>query len=322
MTIALLIVNWNGGGLLRRCLQSVDEQRRRPDHVIVVDNASTDDSLAQAGAGLRNVQVIKLGENAGFARANNVGARAARQFDGLALMNPDVIADPGWLEALAAAAQADAKAAGFASRMLMASGPYLDGAGDSYHGSGRAWRKGHGAPATAWPSGDGETFGPCAAAALYRRDAFEEAGGFDERFFCYFEDVDLAFRLRLRGYTCRYVHAAVVEHLGSALSGYRSDFALYHGERNAIWTFVKNMPGPLMWMYLPQHLVLNAAALLFYPWRGQGKVVLNAKIDALRDLPAVLRQRSAIQRDRRVPASALRQAFTPGLFAPYVARYR
>ena len=322
MTIALLIVNWNGGGLLRRCLQAVEQQRRAPDHLIVIDNASTDDSLQQAATWLRRAQVIALDTNTGFARGNNIGAHAARRYDALALMNPDVIADPGWLEALAAAADAAPKAAGFASRMLMESSPRLDGAGDSYHVSGRAWRKGHGADAGTWPSGDTDTFGPCAAAALYRRDAFEEVGGFDERFFCYFEDVDLAFRLRLRGYTCRYVDAAVVRHTGSAFSGYRSDFALYHGERNVVWTFVKNMPGPLMWIYLPQHLVLNAAALLFHPWRGQGKVVIKAKVDALRGLPAVLRERTPIQRERRVGAWALRRVLARGLFAPYVARYQ
>ena len=125
MTVALLIVNWNGGDLLRRCLQSVREQRRPPDHVIVIDNASTDDSLARAEPLLPAVEVIKLDTNTGFAHANNVGARAARSFDALALMNPDVIADPGWLDALVAAAEADTRAAGFASRMLMASAPRL-----------------------------------------------------------------------------------------------------------------------------------------------------------------------------------------------------
>jgi len=322
VTVAILIVNWNSGDLLLSCLESVGRQRRRPDHVIVVDNASTDDSLARAAPCLQGVEVIRLATNSGFAAANNAGARAAKRFDALALMNPDVIADPGWLEALLGSAERHATAAAFASRMLMASGPLLDGAGDSYHVSGRAWRRGHGRPAAAWPAGDTETFGPCAAAALYRREAFDDAGGFDERFFCYFEDVDLAFRLRLRGYTCRYVDAAVVRHVGSAATGYRSDFALYHGQRNAIWTFVKNMPGALLWLYLPQHLVLNAAELLFYPWRGQGRVALRAKIDAIRDLPAVLQQRAAIQRDRQAPAGALRRAFARGFLAPYVARYR
>jgi GT2 family glycosyltransferase len=322
MTAAVLVVNWNGGELLSRCLESLERQRRRPDHVVVVDNASTDDSLERSAHLLQHVQLIKLTENAGFARANNIAARAARQFDSLALLNPDAVAEPDWLDELMRAAERTPSAAAFASQMRLASTPeYLDGAGDSYHVSGRAWRNGHRAAAATWPAVDVEVFAPCAASALYRREAFEDVGGFDEQFFCYFEDVDLGFRLRLRGHRCLYVPSAVVHHVGSASSGYRSDFAVYHGERNAVWTFVKDMPGPLFCLYLPQHLVLNIAALLYYPWRGQGRVVLKAKLDALRGLGAVLRRRGAVQRRRQVGLLALRRAFTRGLAAPYVARY-
>jgi GT2 family glycosyltransferase len=322
MTVAVLIVNWNGGDLLTRCLESVQQQRRRPDHVVVVDNASSDDSLKRAAHVLSGVELIQLASNLGFARANNIAARAARQFDALALLNPDAVAEPAWLDELVLAAERDPKTAGFASQLLLASTPQsLDGAGDSYHVSGRAWRNGHRVSSTTWPADDVEVFGPCAAAALYRREAFDEVGGFDEQYFCYFEDVDLAFRLRLRGYRCVYVHSAVVRHVGSALSGYRSDFAVYHGERNAVWTFIKNMPAPLLWMYLPQHIALNVATLLFYPFRGQGKVVLRAKLDALRGLPAVLRRRRLVQHGRRVDAWTLRRSFRRGALAPYLRRY-
>jgi GT2 family glycosyltransferase len=322
MTIAVLIVNWNGGDLLRRCLESLHSQRRPPDHVVVVDNASTDESLRLAHDALRQFELIRLETNAGFARATNVAARAARRFDALALLNPDAFADPGWLEALAAAADRERTVASFASQMRLASAPeYLDGAGDSYHVSGRAWRNGHRYPSAQWPDADVEVFAPCAAAALYRREAFEEVGGFDESYFCYFEDIDLGFRLRLRGYRSLYVHKAIVHHVSSGVTGYRSDFAVYHGERNAVWTFVKDMPGPLFWLYLPQHLALNAAALLYYPVRGQGKAVFRAKLDALRGLLPVLHQRKLIQKTRRVDARTLRAALTGGFTAPYVARY-
>jgi GT2 family glycosyltransferase len=278
--------------------------------------------LKQAEQLLRGVELIRLPSNVGFARANNIAASAARQFDALALLNPDAVADPEWLGALVSAAEREPVLAGFASRMLLASTPqYLDGAGDSYHVSGRAWRNGHRVSSAEWPTADVEVFGPCAAAALYRRQAFDEVGGFDEQYFCYFEDVDLAFRLRLRGYRCGYVHSAVVRHVGSALSGYRSNFAVYHGERNAVWTFMKNMPGPLLWLYLPQHIALNLAALLYYPWRRQGRVVLRAKLDALRGLPAILRRRKLVQRSRRVDAWTLRRALRRGVLAPYLRRY-
>jgi GT2 family glycosyltransferase len=322
MTVAVLIVNWNGGDLLRQCLESLQRQRRLPDRVIVVDNNSSDDSLGRAAQALERVELIRLPSNVGFAAANNVASRAASGCDLLALLNPDAFADPGWLEALVSAVESHPGCASFASRILLASNPeYLDGAGDSYHVSGRAWRNGHGAKMADWPAMDGEVFAPCAAAALYRRAAFEEAGGFDERYFCYFEDVDLGFRLRLLGYRSLYVHNAVVQHVSSGVSGYRSDFAVYHGERNAVWTFFKNMPGPLLWLYLPQHAALTLASILFYPFRGQGRVVFKAKLDAWRALPAVLRDRRAVQRVRRVGLRTLRRALARRVVAPYVERY-
>ena len=322
ITVAVLIVNWNAGPLLERCLASLAAQRRRADRVIVVDNASTDDSLALAHERLHATEVIRLRENVGFARANNIAARAAADADAYALLNPDAFPEPEWLHALLMAADRRPDVAAFASRMLLDAAPqYLDGAGDSYHVSGRAWRIGHGRADGPSAASEREVFAPCAAAALYRRAAFDDVGGFDERYFCYFEDVDLGFRLRLRGHRALYVPDAVVHHVSSALSGYRSDFAVYHGERNAVWTFVKNMPAALMWRYLPQHLLLNAAALLFYPWRGQGRVVWRAKRDALLGLKPVLAERRHVQQRRRVTREALRGSMVRGLLAPYVGRY-
>ena len=322
MRLAVLIINWNGGMLLSRCLRALERQQRKPDRVVVVDNASTDDSLALAEAHLRTVELLKLPRNVGFAEANNVAARAADGADLLALLNPDAFPEPQWLAALGDAADRHPQFAAFASQIRLDATPdRLDGAGDSYHVSGRAWRNGHGAPAETWPSGEYEVFAPCAAAALYRRQAFEEIGGFDESYFCYFEDVDLGFRLRLHGYPSLYVPSAIVRHVSSALSGYRSAFAVYHGERNSVWTFFKNMPAPLLWMYLPQHLALNLASLLFYPLRGQGRAVWRAKWDALVGLPTVLARRRIEQRARRADWRALRHVMARDPSAPYRSRY-
>jgi GT2 family glycosyltransferase len=322
LRVAVLIVNWNSGGLLCRSLESVHRQQRRPDHVIVVDNASSDDSLDRAGPQLQGVELIRLPSNAGFAGANNVGARAAKGVDAIALLNPDAEAEPEWLAALTEAAEQYPRAASFASQTRFASAPQvLDGAGDSYHASGGAWRNGYSAPVASWPMVDVEVFAACAAAALYRREAFESVGGFDERYFCYFEDVDLGFRLRLRGHHCMYVHRAIVRHVGSGVAGHRSDFAIYHGQRNAVWTFVKNMPRPLAWLYLPQHLILNAVAVLYYACQGRGRVVARAKIDALRGLRPILDARRAVQSERVVGADCLRGVLNRGLLRPYTRAY-
>jgi GT2 family glycosyltransferase len=136
-----------------------------------------------------------------------------------------------------------------------------------------------------------EVFSACAAAALYRRDAVLAAGGFDESFFCYFEDVDLGYRLRLAGHRVWHVPRAHARHIGGASTRPGSDFALYHGHRNLVWSYFRNTPRSLLWRTLPQHLLWNLATVLWFAFRGRGLVMLRSKRDALLGLPRVLRER-------------------------------
>jgi GT2 family glycosyltransferase len=153
------------------------------------------------------IRLIEAGGNIGFAAGNNLAAGQARG-QWLALLNPDAFPDRGWLTALVAAARQHPEAASFGSWQRLDGRPgLLDGVGDVYHISGVAWRDGHGKVCGDRYEPDCEIFSACAAAALYRRQAFLEVGGFDEDFFCYFEDVDLGFRLRLAGYAARAVAA-------------------------------------------------------------------------------------------------------------------
>lgn len=299
--ITVIIVNWNSGELLARCVRQLMDQTLAPASVLVVDNDSTDDSLRRMPAWDR-VQVLRMDRNLGFAAANNRAlARCGTEY--VALLNPDAFAAPDWLARLHAAAQAHPGTAAFGSRQLSAEVPgQVDGIGDHYHCSGLAWREAHGQRQQPAHQVAGEIFSPCAAAALYRRAALEEVGGFDAGFFCYMEDVDLGFRLRLAGYSARYVPEAVVEHVGGAASGgERSDFSVFHGHRNLVWTFVKNMPGPLLWLLLPLHLAANLAALVLFAVRGQARVIVRAKWQALKGLPAAWQQRRDIQRRRKAP---------------------
>ncbi len=176
-----------------------------------------------------------------------------------------------------------------------------------------SWRRDHGSDAGGARLAREEIFSPCAAAALYRRDAWKDVGGLEERFFCYFEDTDLSFRLRLRGHRCLYVPDAVVHHVGSAIAGIESDFTIYHSFRNLNWTWLRNMPRPLALLYLPQLVVVNGLLLGAFTVRGRGGVILRAQRDALRGLPATLRERRAIQGSRTVRAREVRTAMARGL---------
>src|SRR5262245_43517077 len=295
--VRVIVVNYNGGQYLRRCLECLVRQTETRFEAVIVDNASTDGSLESVPADAR-FSVVELADNVGFARANNIG------FEGctapfVALLNPDAFPEPGWLAALLCAAERWPAAVMFGSLQLRADNvELLDGAGDAYFCAGAFWRGGKGRPRpeTVPP---GEPFGPCAAAALYRTDWFRRVGGFDERFYCYAEDIDLAFRLRLAGGRCVQVPDAVVAHVGSGITGEDSAFSIYHLTRNQVWTFAKCMPGPLLLLLLPAHVGLLAARWVRARRLGQAEAVARGLRDALRDLSAILVSRRAIQAQRR-----------------------
>jgi GT2 family glycosyltransferase len=129
------------------------------------------------------------------------------------------------------------------------------------------------------------------------------------------EDVDLGFRLRLLGHQSLYVPNAVVEHVGSGITGRRSDFSVYFGHRNLVWTYFKNMPSALLYRYLLLHLVVNTMAIARYTRRGQGGVVLKAKRDGFGGLKAMLRSRREVQLSRIVSNSELLQSMSTGYSA-------
>lgn len=312
--VDVVVVNHNGGRWLARTLSALESQRFRDFRIIVVDNASTDGSVDAIDAGEIPVTVVRAGRNLGFAAGNNLALQVYVQADTVALLNPDAFPDPGWLEALMNAARVHPDFAAFGSCMRSHHDERtLDGIGDVYHASGLYWREGHGCPSDSAPRVPREIFAPCAAAALYRTRDVIKAGGFDDTYFCYGEDVDLGFRLRLAGHRALYVPDATVVHVGSGLTGRHSDFALYHGHRNLVWNYVKNMPPALFWTCLPAHLLLNLVSLAVFALRGRAGILWRAKMDALRGLPAMWRKRREIQRCRSVGAVAIWRAMQKGV---------
>ena len=312
--VTALVVNFNSGDLLKRCIRRLADQNEPFYEVIVIDNGSTDGSI-EIGAPSIPIRLLRLNRNAGFAAANNFGLTECKS-DFVALINPDAFLDSFWLNHMLEGASRHPDCASFSSRLIDATAPdRLDGAGDCYHVSGRYWRGGRGQPLEFDSDRERAVFAACAAAALYRRDLVIAVGGFDEDYFCYGEDVDLGFRLRLAGYRCLHVPAAIAHHVGSATTGgQRGDFAAYYGHRNMVWTFVKDMPGFMFWCLLPLHLLLNVVAIAMLTWRGQAVTVLRAKRDAITGLHAIWEKRRSVQRQRIATPTTIWRALDKRLF--------
>src|SRR5205823_7809787 len=222
-----------------------------------------------------------------------------------AFLNSDTAADPGWLRALLSGIDEREGFALATSRIVYMHDPeIIDSAGDSVLRCGGAFKRFHGQPASVALRTE-EVFGVCGAAFLLPKAVFDELGGFDEDFFASHEDVDLSYRARLRGYRCRYVADAIVRHVGSATLGSVSSFSVFHGQRNLEWMYVKDTPGSLLWATLPGHIVYDVAAGVHFARIGMLRPYLRAKAAALAGLRRMLRKRAAIQRARRVGASAI-----------------
>ena len=296
---SILIINWNGEEFLTKCLNALHEQTIKDFEIILVDNGSDDGSVELIQRDHPYVKLILLDENKGYAAGNNIGAREARG-DWLVLLNNDAYPAVDWLEKLLEGIEAFKDSAFFGSCLIQSNHPGLiDGIGDVYHVSGLAWRDGYNQPVSNVPEEPVEIFSPCGAAAAFRRSAFENVGGFDEDYHSYLEDVDLGFRLRLQGLKGYLLPDAIAMHEGSASTGMGSDFTVYHGHRNLVWTYFQNMPGRYFWLYLPFHIIVNFFFLINFSIRGKGKVIWKAKWDALLGIPKALRKRRVLQGTRK-----------------------
>jgi GT2 family glycosyltransferase len=243
LRVSVVVVTWQGAHLLPPCLDSL--ARQTVDHeVIVIDNASTD-STAQVLRDYPDVRVLRTDRNLGFAGGADLGLRAART-EFVAFLNNDAVAEPTWLAALLSAITAEPGVAAVSSLMLLADcdPPVVNNAGvvvlPTLYGADRA--------AGADPASvdePAEVFGFSGGAALVRRSAAMDVGGFPAAFFLYYEDTDLSWRLRLAGWSIRYEPTAVVHHRHAATSDRDSPLFAFHNERNRLLLVARCAPaGP------------------------------------------------------------------------------
>lgn len=308
MRASVIIPNYNGLRLLGPCLAALQKQTypRELTEVIIVDDASSDASVAYLAQHHPDVQVVALPHNVGLAAGCNAGARAAKGTL-LVMLNNDTEVEPAWLAALVGAAEAHPQAGAIASKMLLFDRrDTLHNAGDTMGADGIPRNRGVWEHDRGQYDADLQVFGGCGGAVAYRRAAWEQAGGFDERLFMYLEDVDLAWRLRLLGWDAVFAPDARVYHHLSATGG--GKLASFYTGRNTIWVIVKDMPGPLIRRNLGRILAAQAHVTrdALRAWRGEAaRARLRGQVAGVVGLPRVLRWRRRTQATRTVAVAQL-----------------
>jgi N-acetylglucosaminyl-diphospho-decaprenol L-rhamnosyltransferase len=308
--ISVVVVVYESGPTLAECLAAMRAQSFTDYELILVDNASSDRVAQAAAKADPAIVLIENAENLGFAAAVN---QAARRAGGpwLVLLNPDAYPNADWLERLVAAARANPGVKSFTSRQLMADDPTrLDGLGDVMSLAGYPFRGGY-THADPGPIAPGWVFSGCGGAMMIDRALFLRLGGFDERLFCYCEDVDLGYRLRLIGEPTLLVPDAVVRHVGSASTGgRRSTFAAFHGTRNRFWVFVKDTPPVLFWLTLPLHVLATLTLFARHATRGELGAPMRGLLAGIRNVGVALEARREAQATRKVGSWAIARAMT------------
>lgn len=311
MKASLVILNYNGRELLEAHLPSVAAVEFDDMEVVVVDNGSTDDSVAFVRERFPQVRVVALPENVGVTAALNVMVREARG-EYVGMLNNDVDLAADWLRILAGVLDADPRAAAAQGKLLRYfDHGVIDRAGDVVHTTSACFGRGAGERDAGQYDQPAEVFSAGGAAALYRRSAFDRVGFFDEDFFAYAEDVDWGFRAQLAGLRIRYEPSALGYHRGGATLGEINPFSLYHLRRNQLWMVVKDYPGRSLARHAPAVIAFNLVGIAIAVRRGHGGVVWRAYRDALKGMPRALRKRREIQRSRAVGAAEIDRMLAP-----------
>lgn len=311
MHISIVIPNWNGARHLPTCLNALRRQTLAPYQVVVVDNASTDESAAIVARDYPEVTWLRLPVNRRFAGACNVGIRAS-QGEFVALLNNDTEADERWLQNVAATFARHPEAGFVASKLrLFDRRDRLHSAGDFYSPRGVPGNRG------VWQVDDGRfdrdfVFGACGAASVYRRSMLDAVGLLDEAFEFSCEDVDLSWRAQLAGYACAFARDAIVYHKVSATGG--GVINSYYDGRNFIWLLVKDVPGEVLRAnfgpIVREQLRITRDALK--AWRGEAaRMRLKGQVAGVLGIPRMLRRRSAVQKTRVIDAARVRALLEP-----------
>lgn len=302
MKVYVVVLNWNGKDFVEKCLDSLQEQSYSAE-IVVVDNGSTDGSMELIEGKYPDIHLIKESRNHGFDGGVNIGIEYAIKngADAVALFNNDAIADKNWLKELQKVLASNKNIAAVTPKLLSHNGRQIDSTGDLYCTWGLTIARQRDETAKVAFNEQEEVFGACAGASLYRVAGLKDIGFFDEKFFAYYEDTDLSFRLQLRGWKIIYCPAAIADHATGSTSSRISGFTTYQTMKNLPMLFWKDVPAKLLLhmaprFFLAYHLIfLNS---LFH--KGRRWPAIKGYIIWIKNIPYTIGERRKIQKNRKV----------------------
>jgi len=288
--------------LTARCLSFLAQQSLSPKNyeIVIVENNALPDLILRDPLG-PNVRRILLDRNYGTTASINVGI-AGSSSTYVLLLNNDVEPEPQFIAKLVAAIEVDPNRAFATGKLLNAAQKnYLDGAGDALLLGGGAYRLGHGDRDTGQFEKACWVLAGCGAGTLFRRSVLEEIRGLDEDFFAYLDDLDLAIRAQLMGYTGCYVPDALAYHIGSATLG-----SPMHPKvvelitRNQLCLIAKCYPAAVLWKLLPRILVFQMLWLATMVRRKRLLPYCQGLLGAGKLILRILRKRARVLKQKRI----------------------
>lgn len=308
MKVYVVVLNWNGKDLIGACIDSLLDQTQGHT-IVVVDNGSSDGSVEFLDNKYSSkIELIKEKTNHGFAGGVNIGTNYAikNKADFVALLNNDAAADKRWLENLVNVFSVHDKVGIVTGKLLREDKNHIDSTGDFYSIWGMPFPRGRNQIDSGQFNKTEEVFGASGGASLYRVKMLEEIGLFDEKFFAYYEDVDISFRARLADWKILFNPDAVAYHKVSATSSkMHSSFTRYHSVKNLLMLYGKNMPGFLFWKYFPLFVLQMIRLAISSLAKGGFLTYIKAVLRFILWSPAVFKNRLAIQKSRKVKISEI-----------------
>lgn len=316
LKVSIIIVNYNGSGLLRDCLEALERQSFGSFEAVILDNASSDSSLYEIKKFLEEtsmasrIKLISLGKNLGFAGGNIEGLKYA-EGEYIALLNNDTEPDGGWLRELVEAMDNNPNVGICASKMIVHGTDIIDSAGDGFSTALRGFGEGEQQKSFLYNK-KRYVFGACGGAALYRRKMIEEIDFLDEDFFLIHEDIDLNFRAQLNEWKVLYVPTAIVYHKVRSSIGHMSDLAVYYTLRNSDFVRIKNVPLAIFTRCFPEFVIGIVAEFIYFAIRHKHlRLYFRAKMDVIRMFTLMLKKRAVIMKGRKVSNKYLLSMMTP-----------